>query len=225
MIPEFHTVLHPKIEFLFRVSLPFVLVTKIKILFPSGWRWLSKERKGCLQTWLLGIYFSRNVSLQFRASVWEQCFFSTHTYRNWAFNVSIIVSSWEDPPPLCSSSSSCSLEISSKDPRVSGNRTDLFFTLKQKGDWERHSVRTCCSSVEKDLLLMHTHPISPHCYLKLNTSGFGEHTGRGLLSLPVIVTWGPQSQVLWEGGSRATAVAHICANCKRGQLQGRQMKF
>ena len=62
------------------------------------------------------------------------------------------------PPPLCSSSSSCSLEISSKDPRVSGNRTDLFFTLKQRGDWERHSVRTCCSSVEKDLLLMHTHP-------------------------------------------------------------------
>lgn len=128
------------------------------------------------------------------------------------------------PPPLCSSSSRCSLEIGSKDPRVSGNRPDLFFTLKQKGDWERHSVRTC-SSVEKDLLLMHTHPISPHCYLKLNTSGFWEHTGRGLLCSPVIAAWGPQSQVLWERGSRATAAAHIRANCKRGQWQGRQMTF
>lgn len=45
----------------------------------------------------------------------------------------------EKAPPLCSSSSCCSLEVRSKDSRVSGNKTGLFFTLNQRGDWERHS--------------------------------------------------------------------------------------
>lgn len=50
---------------------------------------------------------------------------------------------------------------------------------------------------------MHT-ANSPHCYLKLNTSGFGKHAEDEWLC-SVTVTWGPQSQVLWEEGSGTTA--------------------
>lgn len=77
-----------------------------------------------------------------------------------------------------------------------------------------------CSSVEKDLFLMHTVPNSPHCYLKRNTSGLGKHAEDEWLC-SVTVTWGPQSQVLWEEGSGTTAEntpVHIAreGDCRRG---------
>lgn len=77
-----------------------------------------------------------------------------------------------------------------------------------------------CSSVEKDLFLMHTVPNSPHCYLKRNTSGLGKHAEDEWLC-SVTVTWGPQSQVLWEEGSGTTAEntpVHIASegDCRRG---------
>lgn len=68
---------------------------------------------------------------------------------------------------------------------------------------------------------MHTAPTSPHCYLKLNTSGFGKHAEDEQFC-SVIATWGPQSQVLWEEGSGTTA-EHMFVqtaregDCKRGR--------
>ena len=184
------------------------------------WRRLNKEWKGCLQMQLVG-YLSQQKYFTVLGVFTEPCFFSAYIDRNWPFMELFL---HENTPPLCSSLSCCSLEVRSKDSRISGNKTGLFFTLNQRGDWERHSVRTYCSSVEKDLFLMHTAPNSLHCYLKLklNTSGFEKYAEDEWLCSPVTVTWGPQSQVLWEKGSGTTAenmFVHIVREgyCKRGR--------
>lgn len=77
-------------------------------------RWLDKETKGCLQTWLLGMYFSRNVSLKVWVFVWEKWFFSLYRFIGAEALCNCLF--LRRPPPLCSSSSSCSLQIRSKDP-------------------------------------------------------------------------------------------------------------
>lgn len=98
------------------------------------------------------------------------------------------------PPPLHAAQGGVRWRSEAKAQWFQERDTNLFFTLNQRRDWERDWSRSCCSSVERDLLLMPRHPTPPHWYLERNTSGFGTHAGDGCVCSHVTVLWGPQSQ-------------------------------